>query len=245
MLYDTIYTMRSRPSQTQQLNPLRNLTAHRVSGETPPDLIDASLRHTTALFPHEPTASDGLGRAYDAIIAGHRIDDGCELLEYFIYTVDEARRSSVVGAGGMYRVVERSAQTDAILEILRSDPPACVSFLREHSRQIEEFIWGGRLSIEPAGARSPHIMPHIIHHILSTALDVVVSEKWVPVLLVFTLRDNNDGVHAFYRNLGFEKTGVTLEFAGEMQEVLALPLTPEMPLLRRLEKLTKRDSRKR
>lgn len=240
IVYDTGRIMRRETPQIELLNASNHLLAHKVSPKIKPGLIEASLRHTTSLFPHEPTAADGLRRAYGAIIDGSSMYDGCELLEYSIYTTEKNQHESVVGAAGIYRVIEKDIETDRLLCTLRSSPPGSVSFLRNHRYSIDQFLWGGRLSIEPSGARSFHIMPFIMTHILSRAVSIATQEGWPPVLLAFTLRKNNDGVQAFYRNLGFEKTGCEISFAGEVQDVLALHLGPGMTALGRLQRISQR-----
>jgi hypothetical protein len=52
------------------------------------------------------------------------------------------------------------------------------------------------------------------------------------------MRENNDRVHRFYDHLGFEKTGVTLEFAGEVQDIFILDLSPQSLILSRLARMT-------
>jgi hypothetical protein len=232
--------MRAFPPQTKELNTANHLTAHRVSTKTPPDLIESSLKHTRTLFPHEPTAAEGLSRAYQSLICGHGRLEDCELLEYFIYTAGPISAPSVVGAAGLYHIIESSSEMATLLDLLRLNPPPGVSFLRNHQQSIHEFIWGGRLSIESSGAHSRHIMPHIINHILSAAIEIVRDKQWVPVLLAFTLRDNNRRVQAFYRNLGFERTAATLEFANETQDVWALSLKRDSPALERIRSIIKR-----
>ena len=239
-----VQIMGFKAAQIEQLNTDNLLTAHRVSAEVDCSLIDASLRLTTALFPGEPTAAQGLGRAYEALMTGTgRIGD-CELVEYFIYTTGDGENRKVVGGSGFYRLVATSSESDALLEKLRIEPPQSVSFLRNQSCRIHDFIWGGRLGIDPVSARSLRVMPFIIWHILSTATKIVEAASFAPTLLAFTLRENNQRVQQFYSQLGFQKTGATLEFAGELQDVFALNLSGETALQRRLSRMVQADKRR-
>lgn len=230
-------------SQTEQLNSENLLNAHRVSADMSKDLAEASLELTRALFPDEPDAATRLREAYNARILGHNRVDDFETLEYFTYTLGHARDQKVIGAGGVYRLVEDSPTNDSILEALRNNPPASVSFLRAHERSIHEFVWGGRLCIEPASASSPGVVPFILLHILSTAQAIIRSWNLAPVLLAFTRRHENDRVRDFYQNLGFENLGISLSYAEETQDVFCLNMTPQAPVINRLKVLTTRLNR--
>lgn len=228
-----------RGPQIEKLNSTNLLSAHRVSGSIANELVEDSLRLTHALFPLEPGAAIGLRKTYEARIAGRNRVDDFEALEFFVYTLHREQDHKVVGAAGIYRHIDSEPMTDAIVSALRNNPPESVSFLRSQVRDINEFIWGGRLCIEPSSALSPKVMPFIILHILSAAQAIIMSESLAPVLLAFTRRHENDRIKAFYENLGFENTGVSLSYEGEVQDVFCLDITPEAPVLRRLKALTK------
>jgi hypothetical protein len=234
----------TRPSsESMQLNASNFLMAHQVSAGISDGLVEASLRLTAALFPDEPGADARLREAYNACIVGHNRIGILETLSYSIYTVGREPDLHVVGAGGVYRLVEVSPNTQSILDVLRNKPPGSVSFLRNQVRSINEFVWGGRLYIEPLGASSPKIMPFIILHILSTAQAIVRAGAMAPVLLAFTRRNDNDRVKQFYDNLGFENTGATLSYADETQDVFCLNLDNDAPAMTRLKALIGRVSR--
>jgi ribosomal protein S18 acetylase RimI-like enzyme len=83
-------------------------------------------------------------------------------------------------------------------------------------------------------------MPFIILHILSVAQELIAAESLAPVLLAFTRRHENDRVKEFYENLGFENTGVSLSYGGDIQDVFCLDITAGAPMIKRLQALTKR-----
>ena len=226
--------MRSSSAQTQTLNIFNGLTAHRVSLHINSVLLQGSLQLVKSLFPREPTAAVVLKQAYDALLSGDRRLEDSELLDYFVYTTGSIEEGSVVGGGGLYRVLEGTGPTLSVLEALRVDPPPGVAFLKDKQLMLEDLVWGGYLAVEPRSARSPHVMPFIIRHILLTAQDIIRSNDLAPVLLAFTLRHNNGRVHRFYERLGFEKTGASLEFEGEAQDVFALNLEAQSSALSRL-----------
>lgn len=224
--------------QTQILNPVNGLTAHRVSVKTPLEILEDNLKLTAALFPQEPNASVGLRKAYEALLSGKPIVDDCELLEYYIYTSKTGEATTVIAGSGLYRLVFENVTPGGIVEVLQSNPPQNVHFLRDKPLKLSQLIWGGRLGIEPSAARSSNCMPFIIHHILETATKVIQRGDFAPILLAFTQRDDNTRVHKFYEHLGFEKTEASLEFAGEIQDVFALNLSESSTVLRRLIRLT-------
>jgi len=232
--------MRGQTPHIEELNALNHLKAHRVCASTPRALIDASLRLNAAMFPYEHTAVAGLEAAYRALIAGRNRVDDFEALDYYVYTLGPAPDSRVVAASGVYRLVQGSAEADDILEILRANPPSSLSFLWNQSHLIEEFVWGGRSCVEPASAGSPQVLPFVVLHIFSVAAQIVQASDCAPALLVFTRRHDNSSVLSFYQNLGFERTGASLVFAGEEQEILALDLRPDAPVFKRLQALTRR-----
>ena len=223
--------------QIETLNSANQLTACRVSPTTAPSLVQASLDLTRVLFPYEPTAPDTLGEAYNGLTSGQSRFGECELLDYFIYTLGSQPQNRVVGASGIYRHVDDTVESDTILDILRRNPPASVSFLRNQDHDIADFLWGGRLCIEPHTARSPACMPFIIHHILSTAQGIINAQHLAPALLAFTMRDDNARVKRFYTQLGFENTGASVEYGGRIQDVFALNLSPQSPILTRLSEM--------
>ncbi len=226
--------MRPSSAQTQTLNPFNHLTAHRVSLNIGSALLQGSLQLVNSLFPREPTAAVVLKQAYDALVSGDRRLEDSELLEYFVYTTGSIEEGTVVGAAGLYRLLEGTVSTLAVLEALRVDPPRGVLFLKGKQLRLDELVWGGYLAVEPRSARSPHAMPFIIRHILMTAQDIIRANDLAPVLLAFTLRHDNDRVHRFYEHVGFEKTGASLEFAGEIQDVFVLNLEAQSSALSRL-----------
>jgi hypothetical protein len=235
--------MEIKESSAQQLNPTNHLCAHKVSRQVSPGIIEASLQLTTALFPDESGAADRLRRAYNACISGNpRIDD-FEVMDYFIFTLGQTGQERVTGTGGTYRLVESSSTTDLILGALSETPPPGVSFLRNHQRDINEFLWGARFCVEPVSASSPQAMPFILLHIFSTAQALIESKSLAPVLLVFTRLNGNDGVQHLYKNLGFESIGVSLDYAEETQDVMCINLTRQAPVISRLEALTARARR--
>jgi hypothetical protein len=224
--------------QTQILNPINDLTAHRVSAKIPVEILEDNLNLTAALFPQEPNASVGLRKAYQALLSGSPIIDDCELLEYFIYTTKTGEAATVIAGSGLYRLVAENETPGGIIEVLQLNPPRNVHFLKGNPLKLSQLIWGGRLGIEPSAARSSYCMPFIIHHILETATKVIRTGDFAPILLAFTQRDDNARVHKFYEHLGFEKTETSLEFAGEIQDVFALDLSESSTVLRRLMRLT-------
>lgn len=228
--------------QKQELNPANSLVAHRVSAHIDPALVQASLRLTTRIFPHEPTAASGLGRAYSNLIAGEHNSADCELVEYFIYTRCRNGAEEVVGGSGFYRLVQSNAASEMMLRAFRDAPPGSLGFLRDHDYSIGEFLWGGRLGMSPSAARSPAVSPFIFRHILLVAKQLAEERRSPPVLLAFTARHDNEAVRRFYYNLGFEEVGVTLQFAGETQDVFALNLgRGAMEVLKRLSGLTRAE----
>ncbi len=231
-------------SQIEQLNTDNALTAHRVSAKIDRGLVESNLRLTTALFPEESTAADGLGRAYEALMNGSGRFEDYDLLEYFVYTTGEGKEKRVVGGSGFYRLIAGSSESEEVLEKLRSNPPRSVSFLRNQNCKTRDFLWGGRLGIELDSARSPSVMPYILRHILSTAADIIQWHTLAPALLAFTRRENNQRVQKFYSQLGFEKTGGTLHFKGEPQDVFVLALNGKAEIHQRLSRLVQVDRRR-
>ena len=221
-------------NQIETLNRANHLTAHLVSPSTDPALIQASLDLTRVLFPYEPTAPQTLGHAYDVLTSGQSRYGDCDLLDYFIYTLGPTPQHPVVGASGLYRLIERTDAAASILDNLRNRPPASVDFLRNQEHDISDFLWGGRFFIEPLSARSPLSMPFISHHILSTAQRIISVENLPPALLAFTMRDDNDRVKRFYTQMGFEPTGASLHYGGRIQDVFVLNLSPTSRILERL-----------
>jgi hypothetical protein len=223
--------------QIETVNEANQLSGHRVSTLIHAALVEASLDLTRVLFPYEPTAQDTLGEAYHVLTSGQSRYGDCELMEYFIYTLGPRETDPVVGASGFYRLVEETKTTEAILRTLRTEPPRSVAFLRDNNHAITDFLWGGRLCIEPRTARSPTRMPFIIYHILSTAQRIIDAKGLAPVILAFTMRDNNTRVKQFYAQLGFEGTGASLTYGGQIQDVLVLNLSPDSAFERRLMNL--------
>lgn len=224
-------------NQIETLNRANQLTAHLVSPSIEPSLIQASLDLTRILFPYEPTAPHTLGQAYEVLTSGQARYGHCDLLDYFIYTLGPTPHHPVVGASGLYRVLEKTEHTASILKAFRSTPPASVAFLRNQEHDISDFVWGGRLCIEPHSARSPARMPFIIHHILSSAQRAIHAKSLPPALLAFTMRNDNDRVNRFYAQMGFEATGASLEYGGLVQDVFVLNLSSNSPFPSRLAEL--------
>ena len=221
-------------NQIEPLNVANLLTAHRVTPSIDPTLIQASLDLTRILFPFEPTAPDTLGEAYKALTSGQSRYAVFDLLEYFIYTLGAQPQNPVVAASGLYRFFEVPGKSESFLDSLRNTPPPSVAFLRNQEHGMSDFVWGGRLCIERNSARSPSRMPFIIHHILTTAQRIINAQHLAPVLLAFTMRDDNDRVKRFYTQLGFEKTEASLEYGGRVQDVFVLNISPDAPIHSRL-----------
>ncbi len=236
--------MSTEPANSKLLNARNSLTAHTLCRSIDPALVRNSLRLTKARFPHEPTAADSLGRAYDILISGDGRMDDCELLEYFIYTVGTPADERVVGCSGIYRLLDESTMTHDLLDTLRSAPPQSVAFLKGHRYGIQQFVWGGRLAIDSVSAASPNIIRHVIAHVITAAERQIASFGHAPVLLAFTQRDDNERVQRFYEHLGFENTGFTLEYAGSRQDVFALNLSSGAPIKQYLSALTSRAATK-
>jgi hypothetical protein len=164
-------------------------------------------------------------------------------MDYFIFTRGRADQERVIGTGGTYRLVESSSTTDLILTALKEKPPLGVSFLQDHKRDINEFLWGARFCVDPLSASSPQVMPFVLLHIFSTAQALIESKSLAPALLVFTRLNDNAGVQHLYRNLGFESIGVALDYAEEPQDVMCIDLSCEAPVMRRLKAITAKAKR--
>jgi hypothetical protein len=80
-------------------------------------------------------------------------------------------------------------------------------------------------------------MPFIIHHILSIAQRIIYARHLPPVLLAFTMRNDNERVRRFYTQLGFEITETSLVYQGTVQDIFVLNLSPHSPVLPRLSGL--------
>lgn len=232
--------MRTASPSSELLNPRNQLTAHRVSRHILPSLVERSLCVTAELFPDEPTAALGLQQAYESIMFSDGKIEDCELFDYFIYTTGSADSCEVVGGAGLYRLITPDPQSKALLKRLASTPAARLGFVRDSPREPEEYLWGGRLGIKPNQARSPHTLPFIAKHILGTAVSLVKSRDFAPVLLAFTRRHNNHLVHRFYEKLSFEKTGEVLEYSGQAQDIFAMSLSSNAAALLRMCEATRK-----
>lgn len=206
---------------------------------------------TARIFPSEPNASARLKVVYDALSRNESRVEDFEAMRYCAYAMPCQGRLTVVGIGGLYRLL---ALDDESMEMASKVRSFLVGYSTKGAPLVDasvdarglfpSLIWGGRMGISPKLSRSPAVSPFIYHHIFSTALATIERLGLSPVMLLFTHRDDNLPLRRLYKSTGFMDTGGELTYLDHTQIVLALHLHRDAPVLRSLEELKERALRR-